>query len=155
MLGLLGILATPTSAAPLSPKTPAPTFNRRALDGRPLSLAAYRGKVVLLDFWASWCAPCIVEIPHFVKLQAQYVNELQVIGISMDDQKHDTERVVADKHINYPIIMGDTTIGRLYGGILGLPELYLIGRDGKIIKSWRGELHQTDLDAALEAVLTR
>jgi thiol-disulfide isomerase/thioredoxin len=139
----------PASATPLSPGTVAPSFTRTVFDGKPVTLA--RGKLVLLDFWASWCAPCIVELPHLMDLQKRHSGQLQIIGVSMDDDTKAPKDVVAHYHVNYPVVMGDVTLGKLYGGVLGLPEIFLIGGDGKVIKSWRGDFKPGELDAAIAA----
>src|SRR5206468_7629887 len=93
----------------------------------------YRGKVVLLDFWATWCDPCREEIPHFVELQQKYgARELQIIGVSMDDSAEPVRPFYQKFHMNYPVVIGTAKTGELYGGILGLPVSFLIGRDGRI-----------------------
>jgi peroxiredoxin len=145
----------PASAAPLPGGMTAPDFTRPALDGKPVTLSAARGKLVLLDFWASWCAPCLVELPHLVDLKKRNAGQLEIIGVSMDDAKTNAVDALKRFPVNYPVAMGDAALGKLYGGILGLPEIYLIGRDGKIIKSWRGEFRAGELDAAIGAALRR
>jgi thiol-disulfide isomerase/thioredoxin len=132
---------------------PAPAFTRPGLDGKPVSLDAYRGKLVLLDFWASWCAPCIVEMPHLVALQKRHAGKLQIVGVAMDDDAATAKQTVAQHRLNYPVVMGDVALGRLYGGVLGLPQFYLIGRDGKVLRGWRGEFDHRELYAAVEAAL--
>jgi len=143
----------PAAATPLAPGTIAPQFTRTGLDGKPVTLA--RGRLVLLDFWASWCTPCIVELPHLIALQKRYAGKLQIIGVSMDDDVKAPRQTVAQYHVSYAIVMGDVALGKLYGGVLGLPEIFLIGPDGKIIKSWRGDFHPAALDAAITAALQR
>ena len=145
----------PASAAPLPAGTVAPEFTRPALDGKPVKLSAARGKLVLLDFWASWCAPCLVELPHLIDLKKRNAGRLEIIGVSMDDAKPNAVDVLKRFPVNYPVVMGDAALGKLYGGILGLPEIYLIGRDGKVIKSWRGDIRTGELDTAIGATLRR
>ena len=111
----------------------APDFTLPTPDGRDLQLSSYRGKVVLLDFWATWCDPCREEIPHFVELQQKYGDRgLQIIGVSMDDSPEPVRPFYQRFHMNYPVVMGTAKTGELYGGILGLPISFLIGRDGRI-----------------------
>ncbi|MFZ3263003.1 MAG: TlpA disulfide reductase family protein [Terriglobales bacterium] len=111
----------------------APDFSLPTLTGEQLALSAYRGKVVLLDFWATWCDPCRDEIPHFVDLQSKYGNRgFLIIGVSMDDSPEPVRDFCQRFKINYPVVMGNAKIGELYGGILGLPIAFLIGRDGRI-----------------------
>jgi thiol-disulfide isomerase/thioredoxin len=112
---------------------PAPDFTLPQLDGHDLRLSSYRGKVVLLDFWATWCDPCREEIPHLVELQQRYGDSgLQIIGVSMDDSSDPVRPFSQQFHMNYPVVMGTAQTGAMYGGILGLPITFLIGRDGRI-----------------------
>jgi cytochrome c biogenesis protein CcmG/thiol:disulfide interchange protein DsbE len=112
---------------------PAPDFNLPLIDGGQLRLSSYLGKVVLLDFWATWCVPCREETPHFVDLQQKYGGEgLQIIGVSMDDSTDPVRTFYQQFHINYPVVMGTADVGSAYGGVLGLPIAFLIDRDGRI-----------------------
>ena len=111
----------------------APDFTLPLVDGGQLHLSSYRGKVVLLDFWATWCVPCRAETPHFVELQQKYGDRgLQVIGVSMDDSADPVRPFVQQFHVNYPVVMGTADVGSSYGGVLGLPIAFLIDREGKV-----------------------
>jgi thiol-disulfide isomerase/thioredoxin len=147
------LLAIPAAAVPLPAGAPAPAFSRPDLNGRPVTLSAFQGELVLVDFWASWCAPCIVELPHLTALQARHRGKLQIIGVSMDDDIAAPRQVAAQYRLNYPVVMGDAPLGRLYGGVLGLPQIYLVGKDGKVLRSWRGEFNAAELDAAIDGAL--
>jgi len=118
-----------------------------------VSLSAFRGGLVLVDFWATWCAPCVVELPHLTALQARHRGKLQIIGVSMDDDADSPKQLTAQYRLNYPVVMGDAALGRLYGGVLGLPQIYLVGQDGNVLRSWRGEFNPAELDTAIEAAL--
>jgi cytochrome c biogenesis protein CcmG/thiol:disulfide interchange protein DsbE len=118
---------------------PAPNFTRIDLTHKPVELSHYRGKVVLLNFWASWCGPCLTEMPIFAQWQNQYNGRgLQVIGVSMDDSVHDAASAVAKLRLDYPVVMGDEHIGIAYGGVLGLPVTFLIDRSGIIRGRYQG-----------------
>jgi peroxiredoxin len=117
----------------------APDFTVTDLDGRKFSLSDFKGKVVLLNFWATWCAPCRSEIPHFVEMQNQLGPQgFQVIGISMDDDAKPVREFHREYRLNYPVAMGDDKLAELYGGVLGLPVNFIIDRDGHIYSKHLG-----------------
>jgi len=142
-----------SAPAPVMAGSPAPDFIRPGLDGKPVALKSFSGKVVLVDFWASWCPPCIIEIPQLIGLQKKHAGKLQIIGVSMDDDAAAAKDVAGRFAFNYPLLMGDAKFGHRYGGILGLPSAFLIGRDGKIVKILRGELKPGELDRAIQSAL--
>ena len=118
----------------------APNFTLADLSGQTLGLKALHGKVVLLDFWATWCAPCREEIPHFVEMQEKYrARGLAIVGISVDDEVAPVRQFYQQYKMNYPVAMGDAKLAGAYGGVLGLPIAFLIDRDGKIVKKHIGQ----------------
>ena len=122
----------------------APGFSLTDITGKPLKLSDFQGQVVMLDFWATWCGPCRIEIPGFVQLQTQYGGQgLAIVGISMDDDSQPVVEFYKELHMNYPVAVGNDRLGELYGGVLGLPTTFLIGRDGRIYAKHVGA---TDLD---------
>ena len=114
-------------------------FQLTDLDGNPLQLSAFRGKVVLLDFWATWCPPCRAEIPHFKKLYtAQKGNGLQVIGLSMGEDPKTVRSFISQNGVNYPIAISTSPVEAAYGGIRGIPTTFLIDKEGRIAQKFVG-----------------
>jgi cytochrome c biogenesis protein CcmG/thiol:disulfide interchange protein DsbE len=132
----------------------APEFARQAFNGRKLDLAAYRGKVVLLNFWATWCAPCQEEMPVFATWQRQYgAQGLQVVGISMDDAAAPARQLAERLKLDYPVAMGDAPLGELYGGVDGLPFTLLIDKSGTVRAQFLGETDLKSMETRLKALL--
>ena len=120
---------------------PAPAFTVKDLDGREIAPASLRGKVVIVNFWATWCGPCRAEIPDLVALQEKYKDTLQVIGISEDEAGVDVVRRFAAEHkINYPVAMTTPEIEKLYPGISALPTSFILDRDSRVVQKHVGML---------------
>ena len=118
---------------------PAPAFKVDTLDGKPLSLADYKNKVILLNFWATWCGPCRSEIPDLVELQNEYKDQMQVIGLVVDDDDEDAVKKFAEKYgINYPIAMVTDELRTEYGGIPALPTSFLLDEEGRVVQKHEG-----------------
>jgi len=132
-------------------------FSLTALSGKKIDLADYKGKVVLLNFWASWCPHCRKLIPALVGLQDQYYDKgLRIVGIAVSDHKQAVQSFYQHGNINYPVAMGDASIRQLYGGISGLPTTVLIGRDGRIYRRLVGEPRDLDwFEGSIERLLAR
>ncbi len=132
----------------------APAFVRVDLAGRKIRLKDYRGKVVLLNFWATWCAPCQVELPRFAEWQKTYgAQGFQVLAISMDDNAAPVRRTARRLHLDFPVLMGNAKLGEAYGGVLGLPITFLIDRDGKVVDRIKGETDLHALEREIQTVL--
>ncbi len=132
----------------------APDFSRADLAGKPVRLADSRGKLVLLNFWASWCGPCLVEMPQFSIWQEKYGPAgLQVIGVSMDDSVTPVKRLLARRPVTYPLLMGDAKLGEEYGGVLGLPLSYLIDGRGRIVARFQGSNDLAAMERQIKALL--
>jgi peroxiredoxin len=142
------------STAAVSQNSLAPDFSLIDLDGQNLKLSSYRGKVVILDFWATWCDPCRDEIPHFVEMQNKYRGQgLQIIGVSMDDDPQPVHDFYSKFKMNYPVVMGNAQTGSLYGGILGLPITFVIGGNGRIVAKHIGATENSVFEKEVEDLL--
>ena len=118
---------------------PAPELKGKDLDGKELSLEAYKGKVVLLNFWATWCGPCRAEIPSLIRMQEAYKERLQIIGMDVDDDNEEQLRAFVKKQgINYPVARTSDTVRLAYGGIAALPTVFVINRDSKVVQKHVG-----------------
>jgi cytochrome c biogenesis protein CcmG, thiol:disulfide interchange protein DsbE len=132
----------------------APDFTRTDIRGNVFSLSAYRGKLVLLNFWATWCGPCLTEIPKFVVWQRTYGSAgLQIVGISMDDELAPVIRAQEKYQMDYPVLMGDPQLAERFGGVLGLPLSYLIDSDGRVVARYQGDLDLKRLESQIKSLL--
>ncbi len=160
LAGIVGMLIAvggcPRAAAQADPllNKPAPSFVRNDLDNHRVDLAALRGRTVLLNFWATWCAPCQIEIPRFAEWQTRYKSQgLEIIGISMDDDAAPVQSLLRKRKVNYPIVMGDEKLGLQYGGVLGLPVTWLIDRKGIVRAHYKGEADLNRMEADIRKLL--
>jgi peroxiredoxin len=137
-----------TSAGGPKPGAEAPDFTLQTLDGRTVRLSDYRGKAVLLNFWATWCQPCKLEMPWFVELEKQYGPQgLQVLGIAMDDSGKDSiAKFAKDMGVNYPVLLGKESVGNEYGGVEYLPTSFYINRQGKVMERVFGLRSRSDIE---------
>lgn len=134
----------------------APDFSLVSLDGRKVSLSEFRGKAVLLNFWATWCPPCKVEMPWFVDLQRQYGKDgLVVLGVAMDDSEPATiAKFASSMGVNYPVLLGTDKVSDDYGDVQYLPTTFYIGRDGMIVDKMTGLLDRKDIEGAVKKALS-
>jgi peroxiredoxin len=124
------------------------------LDGKHFRTSDYRDKVILVNFWAAWCAPCAEEIPQFVAMQNKYRDQgLQVVGVSVEDIESELRAFCTRNHVNYPIVPGDQAVADSFGGVLGLPTTVLIGRDGVIYKKYAGATDFAALEHDIQPLL--
>jgi cytochrome c biogenesis protein CcdA/thiol-disulfide isomerase/thioredoxin len=143
---------------------PAPEVTLKDLDGKDATLAQFRGKVVLVNFWATWCEPCYVEIPWLIEIQQKYADKgFTILGVDVDDEgKAAVVPFVAKERfsvngqkrpMNYPILLGNDATADKFGGLLGYPTSFLISRDGKIVKKVQGLISFEELTKAIESQL--
>jgi len=133
---------------------PAPDFKLTALDGKPLGLAALQGKVIFLNFWATWCGPCRAEVPDLIALQERYKGRLQIIGLNVDDEDAaEIQKYVDETGINYPVAMTSNEIRMQYGGIPALPTSFVLDTEGRVVQKhtglWNPAVYETEIRALL------
>lgn len=150
--------ARTAKAASLKPdkeRHSAPDFALKDADGKTVRLSDYKGKVVLLDFWATYCGPCKVEIPWFMDFERKHKDQgFSVLGVDMDDEGWDAVKpFVNDVGINYRIVVGNDSTAEKFGGIEALPTTFLIDRDGKIADVHVGLTNKSDFENAIEQLL--
>ena len=135
----------------------APDFTLESLDGKTVHLSDFRGKGVLLNFWATWCQPCKIEMPWFAELQKQYGPQgLQIVGIAMDDASpKEIGEFAHDLGVNYPILVGKEEVGNAYGGVQFLPATFYIGRDGKVVDKVFGLKGRGEIEDSIKKALAQ
>jgi cytochrome c-type biogenesis protein len=143
---------------------PAPDVTLKGLDGHDVPLSQYKGKVVLVNFWATWCEPCQIEIPWLIEMQQRYSSkDFTILGVDVDDEDSKVVSAYVEKErfdvngtksqMNYPILRGDDAVADKFGGLLGYPTSFLISRDGKIVKKVQGLISYDELTKAIEGQL--
>lgn len=117
----------------------APDFNLISLNNNEIKLSNYKDKIIILDFWATWCPPCRAEIPHFIELYKKYKEQgLMIIGVATSDEKYKVKEFVKNFKINYPVVMADEKILQNFGDIRGLPTTFIIDKEGNIREKFVG-----------------
>jgi cytochrome c biogenesis protein CcmG/thiol:disulfide interchange protein DsbE len=151
-----GAVLPGAEACPADAKKANLNFTLKDLANKDVSLTAYKGKVILLDFWATWCAPCKVEIPWFIEFQQKYgPRGFQVVGISVDDTREQLEPYVKEMKMSYPVLqgLGQDAVTEAYGPIVGLPVTALISRDGNICAKHIGMARKDEIERQIKALL--
>ena len=147
--------AVDSAAAASVPRKPAPDFELKTLDGRTVKLSDFRGKAMVVNFWATYCGPCRVEMPWLIDFYERYKTQgLEIVGVSMDDG--DQEQVAAfvkELNVNYTIVMGNHAVRDSYGGARFLPQTFLVDREGRIIKSIVGIKSRNDFEESIKLLL--
>ncbi len=133
----------------------APDFTLQSLDGKTVRLSDYRGKPVVLNFWATWCEPCKIEMPWFVDLQKQYASAgVQFLGVAMDDAStKEIGKFAESMKVNYPILIGKESVGDDYGGVQFLPETFYIDRAGNVVDKAFGLKGRGEIEDDIKKIL--
>lgn len=150
-IGIAAQAAVPGSSAPQAAGAasvqfaarpdPLPTFTARTIDGQTVGSDQWRGKVTLVNFWATWCSPCRAEIPDLLRLQARYRDHLRIVGISADEgDVAPVKNFAAALRMDFPIVMLTPALDGLFGGVHGLPTTLLVDREGRIVKRHIGAI---------------
>ena len=153
-IGAAVLFSCGLQADPVTPPQAAPAWTLKDVNGRPVSFSQFKGKVVVLDFWATWCPPCCAEIPGYVKLQEKYKDQgLVIIGAVYQDSAEAVKKFMVENHMNYPIVMADDAMIEAFGGIDGTPTTFLIDRDGKIRDKTVGAMETDDYEKIIRQYL--
>ena len=136
-------------------RKPAPDFSLKDSNGKLVKLSDYKGKVVLLNFWATWCGPCKIEIPWFIDFEQRYKDRgFAVIGVTMDEDSWDSVKpYITEKKVNYRVVMGDDNVGKAYGGVDSLPTTFVIDREGRIASTHVGLVSKSDYEHEIVKLL--
>ena len=152
----LTIVLLPAAAPPAQAGArPAPPWEASDVEGKTVKSSDFKGKVVILDFWATWCPPCREEIPGFVALQNKYANKgLTIVGVSLDEQGPSVVKPFMKRFaMNYPVVMGDSKLVSDYGGISAIPTTFIIDRQGNVVTAHQGYTDQATFEAEIRPLL--
>jgi thiol-disulfide isomerase/thioredoxin len=132
---------------------PMPAFLVNDVAGNPVSTAAWKGKVVFINFWATWCPPCRAEVPVLIDLATRYKDRVQIVGVSLDDGPDEVRQFVKDEGINYPVVMASREILAEYGGVPALPTLFVVNPDGNVVQKHEGLYSRALYEAEIRLLL--
>ncbi len=143
------------SVKPDKQRKPAPDFVLKDANGKEFKLSDYKGKIVLLNFWATWCGPCKIEIPWFIEFEQKYKDRgFAVLGVSMDDDGWQVVKpYLEEKKINYRVAVGNDSVGSLYGGVDSLPTTFIIDRDGRVASTHIGLVAKNDYQNEIQQLI--
>ncbi|GIV60916.1 TlpA family protein disulfide reductase [Rhodocaloribacter litoris] len=146
-----------TAEAPSYLGQTAPDFTLKTLDGQTFRLSDHRGKVVLINFWATWCGPCVIETPELVALYNDLKGRgLMIVGVSLDEEGFEVVRPFAEEFdVTYPLVVDDGAVAEAYGGIYGLPTTFVLDREGKIRHRFIGLFPTGEMRPEIEKMLAR
>jgi peroxiredoxin len=135
--------------------TAAPAYALPDLEGKIVKNTDFLGKVVILDFWATWCPPCKAEVPHFVEMQKKYKDQgLEIVGLSLDDGGANDVKPFAEEHnVNYTMLIATQETARAYGGISGIPTTFVVDKKGTIAKRFLGFTDPAVFEATIQPLL--
>jgi cytochrome c biogenesis protein CcmG/thiol:disulfide interchange protein DsbE len=138
-------------------KRKAPEFVLKTLEGKTVKLSDFKGKIVIIDFWATWCPPCRKGIPDLVELQKTYKKDLVIVGISLDQERtlKDLKPFIENFNINYPVVLGNEKVVKDYGGINAIPTAFVVDQDGFIIDSHVGLVPKSVYEEKIKMLLKK
>jgi peroxiredoxin len=146
---------TKTRVKPDGERKPAPEFTLKDSEAKTVSLSDYKGKVVLLNFWATWCGPCKIEIPWFIEFEQKYKDRgFAVLGIAMDEEGWEVVKPYLEQsNVNYRVLMGNDSLATIYGGVESLPTTFVLDRDGRIASTHVGLVSKSNYEDEIQQLL--
>jgi cytochrome c biogenesis protein CcmG/thiol:disulfide interchange protein DsbE len=159
LLSIFIIISFILSINALSANTPdnkkAPDFALKTLEGKTVKLSDYKGKIIIIDFWATWCPPCRKGIPDLIELQKAYSKDLVIVGISLDQERtlKDLKPFIENYGINYPVVLGNEKVVKDYGGVNAIPTSFIVDQKGFIIDSHVGLVPKTVYEDKIKMLL--
>jgi len=158
LAALVACVGTTKAGSPVKPESQrkkAPEFSLKDSNGQVVKLSDFKGKVVLLNFWATWCGPCKVEIPWFIDFETRLKDQgLVVLGVAMDDEGWEVVKpYITSKKVNYRVVMGDDSMANLYGGVESLPTTFVLDRDGRIARTHVGLVSKSEYENDIQELL--